>query len=67
MDMDNADFEVGQKHENMKGPYEVLSIDRNAMRIRWEDGEEMTTTVVLQKQILKRLNREQEEGEKKKK
>ena len=67
--MDNVefDFEVGQKYKNMKGPYEVLSIDRNAMRIRWEDGEEMTTTVVLQKQILKRLNREQEEGEKKKK
>ena len=34
-------FEVGQKYENMKGVYEVLSIEGNAMRIRWESGEEI--------------------------
>ena len=65
--MDNVDFEVGQKYENMKGHYEVLSIDKDVMRIRWESGEEINTTVILQEQITKRLNREQEEGEKIKK
>jgi hypothetical protein len=30
----------------MKGAYEVLSIDRNTMRIRWDSGEEITTAVI---------------------
>ena len=33
-------FEVGQKYENMKGVYEVLLVEGNAMRIRWESGED---------------------------
>ena len=32
--MTDVEFEVGKKYENMKGVYEVLSIDRNTMRIR---------------------------------
>ena len=52
-------FEVGQKYENMKGIYEVLSVEGNAMRIRWENGEEIMTTVSLQRQILMRMRQEQ--------
>jgi hypothetical protein len=52
-------FEVGQKYENMKGIYQVLSVEGNAMRIRWENGEEIMTTVSLQRQILMRMRQEQ--------
>ena len=54
-------FEVGEKYENMKGIYEVLSIDGNTMRIRWESGEEIATTVSLQRQIIMRMKREQKD------
>ncbi len=52
-------FEVGEKYENMKGVYEVLSLEGNSMRIRWESGEEILTTVTLQRQILMRMRQEQ--------
>ena len=57
--MTDVKFEVGKKYENMKGVYEVLSIDRNTMRIRWENGEEITTTMSLQSQIIERMKGEQ--------
>jgi hypothetical protein len=56
-------FEIGKKYENMKGPYEVLSIDRNTMRIRWDSGEEITTTGSLQSKIIMRMRREQRKRE----
>ncbi len=52
-------FEVGEKYENMKGVYEVLSVEGNTMRIRWESGEEIMTTVSLQRQIIMRMRQEQ--------
>jgi hypothetical protein len=52
-------FEVGEKYENMKGVYEVLSVEGNSMRIRWESGEEISTTVTLQRQIIMRMTQEQ--------
>jgi hypothetical protein len=52
-------FEVGEKYENMKGVYEVLSVEGNSMRIRWESGEEILTTVTLQRQIIMRMSQEQ--------
>ena len=52
-------FEVGEKYENMKGVYEVLSLEGNSMRIRWESGEEILTTVSLQRQILMLMRQEQ--------
>jgi hypothetical protein len=52
-------FEVGEKYENMKGVYEVLSVEGNSMRIRWESGEEIMTTVTLQRQIIMRIRQEQ--------
>ena len=57
--MTDVKFEVGKKYENMKGVYEVLSNDRNTMRIRWESGEEITTTMSLQSQIIERMKQEQ--------
>jgi hypothetical protein len=51
-------FEVGEKYENMKGVYEVLSIEGNSMHIRWESGEEIMTTVSLQRQIIMRMTQE---------
>lgn len=52
-------FEVGEKYENMKGVYEVLSVEGNTMCIRWENGEEIMTTVSLQRQIIMRMRQEQ--------
>ena len=65
--MDDEKFEVGKKYKNMKGEYEVLSIDKNDMRIRWENGEEITTTAYLQNRIIERVQNEIEEKEKKEK
>lgn len=62
--MKDFKFEVGKKYENMKGPYEVLSIEGDGMRICWDTGEEATTTRSLQKRIIERLELEQELREK---
>ena len=58
--MSDIEFKIGQEHENMKGVYKVLSIDRDAMGICWEDGEEITTSVSLQSRIIDRMHRELE-------
>ena len=51
-------FSKGCHYENMKGAYEVLSIEGSAMRIRWENGEESETELKLQDRILSRFERE---------
>ena len=56
--MTDIEFKIGQEHENMKGVYKVLTIDRDAMCIRWESGEEVTTTVALQSRIIERMHQE---------
>jgi len=56
--MTDIEFKIGQEHENMKGVYKVLAIDRDAMCICWEDGEEITTPVALQSRIIERMHRE---------
>ena len=53
-------FEVGEKYENMKGPFEVLAIRRDSMDIRWEDGEETSTPIDLQQRIIERMRFEKE-------
>ena len=58
--MDDISFEVGQKYENRKGIYEVLFIDGDEMKIRWEDGEEIETTASLQNQIIIRMQIEKQ-------
>ena len=67
---DDFKFEVGAMYENMKGAFEVISINRNAMVIRWDNGSELATTVELQMRILERMAYEkdvQDNGKKQKK
>jgi hypothetical protein len=56
--MTDIEFKIGQEHENMKGVYKVLAIERDSMCICWEDGEEITTTVALQSRIIERMHQE---------
>lgn len=56
-------FEVGEKYENMKGVFEVLAIRRDSMDIRWESGEELSTSIELQQRILERMQHEKEMAE----
>ena len=58
--MNGIQFEVGQQYENAKGTYEVLAIEGDAMCIRWETGEEVVTTVKMQRRIIERMQRERE-------
>jgi hypothetical protein len=53
-------FEVGETYKNRKGTYEVLEIAGDNMRIRWGAGEEVDTTVTLQRRILVNVKRELE-------
>jgi hypothetical protein len=57
---DDFNFEVGAFYENMKGSYEVISIRKNEMVIRWDNGKEIETTVELQKRIIERMAHENE-------
>ena len=56
--MDKFQFKVGSKHTNMKGDYEVISIQGESMVIRWNNGDEVTTTIDQQTRILERLEYE---------
>lgn len=59
--MNGIQFEVGQQYENTKGAFEVLTIEGEDMRIRWETGEEVATTVKMQRRINERMQREREQ------
>ena len=52
---DGFQFQVGAMYKNMKGVYEVISIKNDSMSIRWEDGNEVVTTVGLQRRIMDRM------------
>ncbi len=52
---DEFKFEVGATYTNMKGAYEVISIHRDSMVIRWDSGSELATSVDLQKRIIERM------------
>jgi hypothetical protein len=58
--MNETDFKIGEHYENFKGVYEVLSIDGDAMRIHWESGEEVDTTVTQQARIIQNMDRERQ-------
>ena len=55
-----VDFLVGQQYENRKGAYEVLQVYGDTMRIRWDDGEEVDTSVIMQSHIIHTMQRESE-------
>jgi hypothetical protein len=52
------EFHVDEQYENEKGVYTVVSMERDAMVIRWENGEEIRTDIELQRRIIKRRQRE---------
>jgi hypothetical protein len=51
-------FTVDEQYENEKGIFTVLSIQKQDMVIRWQNGEEITTNIDLQGRIQKRKQRE---------
>lgn len=62
--MDNPseiEFNVDEKYENEKGVFTVVSIDRDEMVIRWENGEEIRTEIDLQRRIAERRQWEEEQ------
>ena len=64
--MEEIKFAVGETYENVKGVYEVVSIHRDSMVIRWEDGSEATTSLDLQYRIIERMAFEKDLEEQKK-
>jgi hypothetical protein len=62
--LEDFKFEVGEKYENMKGFYTVLSIDGDRMHICWESGEERMTTKSFQRRVMERMQFEREREEK---
>ena len=59
------EFVVGETYTNEKGPFKVLSIERNTMVIEWESGESIETTVSFQRRIQERRLWERQMKEKK--
>ena len=59
------EFVVGETYENEKGVFEVISIERDAMVIKWESGESVETTVGFQRRIQERRRWERQMKEKK--
>jgi hypothetical protein len=62
--VDNFKFEVGASYVNMKGVYEVVSIDKETMTIRWDDGRQVVTDIDLQRRIIDRLAYEEDARQK---
>jgi len=55
------EFNVDEHYENEKGVFKVISIHKEEMVIRWENGEEILTTLDLQRRIAERREREKNE------
>lgn len=51
-------FRLGERYENRKGLFEVLSIDGTDMTIRWDTGEQTTSTIQQQARILRNMEKE---------
>jgi hypothetical protein len=47
-------FVVGEKYENEKGVFTVMSIEKDEMVIRWTNGEEAETSLEFQDRIQQR-------------
>jgi hypothetical protein len=58
------EFLIGEKYENEKGPFKVVSIEKDEMLIRWADGEEMQTSIEFQGRIQERRKFEKAREEK---
>ncbi len=55
-------FKIGERYENMKGIFEVVAIGRSSMDIRWEDGEQISTPIDLQRRIIERMRFEKQQA-----
>ena len=64
---EKIEFEVGHKYKNMKGVYEVISINDDSMIIRWKNGEQVSSPIDLQRRIIQRMQREKQERDNEKK
>lgn len=51
-------FRIGERYENRRGVFEVVSLDEDSMRIRWDTGEEINTSVTFQAKILANMDRD---------
>ncbi len=51
---DVFEFIAGQKYENEKGIFKVMSIEKEEMVIRWANGEEAQTSMEFQGRIQER-------------
>lgn len=59
-------FQLGERYENRKGPYTVIGLSGDKIRIRWDSGEEITDTIESQARILRNMERDDvycEEGD----
>jgi len=54
------EFNVDEQYENEKGVFTVISIHRDEMVIRWENGEEIRTEIELQRRIAERREWEEQ-------
>jgi hypothetical protein len=53
-----ANFKVGERYENRKGAYEVISIAGDRMVIKWDTGEPIETDVKGQHRVLQNMEQE---------
>jgi hypothetical protein len=59
-ELGKIEFKVDEEYKNEKGVFRVISIHREQMVIRWEDGEEIQTDIELQHRIAERRQREKQ-------
>ncbi len=64
-ELPSIEFEVGEKYTNEKGLFEVLSIKGDKMTIHFENGQELTSDIALQRRIQERRQWEKILSEKK--
>lgn len=57
------EFEVGGHYRNRRGPYEVISIERPAMQIKYDSGDLATVDVVTQRRIYANMAGEDERAQ----
>ncbi len=59
------EFTIGEKYENEKGTFTVVSIEKDDMVIQWASGEEAQTSIEFQDRIQQRRQWEKAKQEEK--
>lgn len=65
-DIEDVIFEVGEKYTNRKGDFTVLSIKGKKMKIEWDNGESIETTIEEQTRFIRNMEIERVLSEQKK-